>query len=69
MKKLIQNTGGYQLYAELRSIPALKGEYELKFTTVYDNAKDPDAEQVKAQFILTEDAVNNLWDVLSDNKN
>jgi len=68
MKKLIQNTGGYQLYAELRPIPALKGEYELRFTTVYDHAKDPDDEHIAAKFILTEDAVNNLWDVLNEDK-
>ncbi len=61
MKKLIQNTGGYQLYAELRPIEALNNkEYVLKFTTVYDNAKDPDAEQVKFQAVLDESALKSL---------
>ena len=66
MKKLIQNTGGYQLYAELKPIAALGNkEFELKFTTVYDYSKDPDAEQVKAQFIMTEDGLNNLFDLVN----
>lgn len=61
MKKLIQNTGGYQLFAELKPIEALANrEYVLKFSTVYDNAKDPDAEQIKFQIILDKSAVENL---------
>ncbi len=66
MKKLIQNTGGYQLYAEVRPIAAFNNkQFELRFTTVYDNAKDPDAEQLKAQFILSEEGLNNLFDVFN----
>jgi hypothetical protein len=66
MKKLIQDNGGFQLYAEFRAIEALNNQqYELKFTTVYDNAKDPNAEQVNAQFIMTEDGINNLFDIIN----
>jgi hypothetical protein len=54
------------LFAELRPIAALGNkEFELKFTTVYDNAKDPNAEQVNAQFIMTEDGINNLFDIIN----
>ena len=68
MKKLIQDTGGFQLYAELKPIAALGNkQYELKFTTKWLDSKNPDEEMVKAQFILTEDGVNKLWDVLNGN--
>ena len=68
MKKLLQDTGGFQLYAELKPIAALNNEqYELKFTTVWRDSKNPDEEMVKAQFILTEDGLNSLWDVVNAN--
>ena len=65
MKKLISNSGGYQLYAELKPIALSKaGETELRFTTVYDNAKDPTDEQLKFQLILDPSAVENLGQLL-----
>lgn len=66
MKKLISNSGGYQLYAELKPIPAMKNtQHDLRFTTVYENAKDPSDEQLKFQLILDDDAVANLKDIIS----
>jgi hypothetical protein len=65
MKKLISNSGGYQLYAELKPISLSKaGETELRFTTVYDNAKDPTDEHLKFQLILDPSAVENLGQLL-----
>ena len=49
------------MYAELRPIPASRaGESELRFTTVYEGSKDPDAEQLKFQLILDPTALRNL---------
>ena len=65
MKKLIQDDGGFQLYAELNPIAALKNEqYELKFTTKWADSKNPDGEMVKAQFILNEEALDILWKLI-----
>ena len=69
MKKLIQDTGGFQLYAELRHIEALGNtQHELKFITLWADSKNPEEEMVKSQFILTEQGLNNLWDVLNGNQ-
>jgi hypothetical protein len=66
MKKLISNSGGYQMYAELRPIELSKAnELELRFTTVYEDAKDPTDEQVKFQLILDQATLDNLKEVLS----
>lgn len=66
MKKLISNSGGYQLYAELKPIPAMKNkQHELRFTTRYEHAKDPSDEQLKFQLILDDDAVASLKDIIS----
>ncbi len=68
MKRLLQDNAGYQLYAELKPIAALNNsQYELKFTTVYKDSKRPDDEQVKAQFILNEEAVDILWKLIGTN--
>jgi hypothetical protein len=67
MKKLIQNTGGYQLYAELAPIEAMKGENVLKFTTVYDHAKDPDDQHTPFMCIMDDAALQNLKDLINGN--
>ncbi len=65
MKKLLQDTGGFQLFAELKPIAALKNEqYELKFRTKWADSKNPDEEMVKAQFILNEEALDILWKLI-----
>jgi len=65
MKLLLQDTGGFKLYAELRPIPALKNkEHELKFTTVWEGARGDVEEHVSSQFILTDAAVENLKKVI-----
>lgn len=66
MKTLISNNGGYKLFAELKEIPLSKDhEHELRFTTVYEDAKDPNDEQVKFQIILDEEALSNLTDLIN----
>ena len=65
MKKLIQDTGGFQLYAEFRPIEALNNQqHELKFTTKWADSKNPDEEMVKAQFILNDEAADILWKLI-----
>jgi len=67
MKKLISNSGGYQLYVELKLIPAMKNkQHELRFTTKYEHAKDPDDEQLKFQLILDDEALENLKEIIGD---
>jgi hypothetical protein len=61
MKTLISNNGGYKLFMELKPVPALKNqEYELRFTTVFEHAKDPTDEQLKFQLVLDQAALANL---------
>lgn len=65
MKKLIQDNAGFQLYAELKPIAALDNkQYELKFTTIWKESKNPDKEMVKAQFILSEEALDTLFKLM-----
>lgn len=66
MKKLIQKTGVYELYAELNQFSAHGStDHELKFTTIWTDAKDPTAEQVKAQFILSRSEIQQLVKLLN----
>ena len=53
MKTLISDTNGYRVYAELRDYDRSNGNRQLRFITVWDNAKDPKGEQVKFEMILT----------------
>ena len=65
MKRLIQDNAGFQLYAELKPIAALdNNQYELKFTTIWKESKNPDEEMVKAQFILSEEALDTLFKLI-----
>ena len=67
MKFLIQKNAGYELYAEMRPISALGNkEHELIFTTKWADSKNPDEEQVKAQFIIDEEAIKNLKNLVSN---
>ena len=70
MKVLIQQTPVYEVYAELTQFGAYGGtDHELKFTTVYTDAKDPTAEQVKAQFILDRHSIKKLANLLNIHNN
>jgi len=66
MKKLILQTNeapgsSYQLYAELHKVGNLT---QLKFTSVWTEAKDPGAPQNKFETYLTDDARSNLRELL-----
>ena len=64
MKTLISDNGGYQVYAELRDYARSNGNRQLRFITVWDNAKDPEGEQVKFEMILTPEQRKLLKEVL-----
>lgn len=64
MKILLQDNGGYQLYAAIRPLPTDLSQHELKFTTVWAGARDVVEEQTAAQFILDDQAVENLLKIL-----
>ena len=55
------------MYAELKALPLSKAnEVELRFTTSYDDAKDPTDEQVKFQLILDQATLTELKRVFAD---
>lgn len=69
MKKLISETlDGYRVYADLFPVPDPEGYTMLKITTQWDNAKNPEDEQVKFTQILSSTALNNLYQLLKDSQ-
>lgn len=64
MKTLISDTNGYQLYVETRDYLKSNGNKQLRFITVWDDAKDPTGEQVKFEMILTPEQRQKLKEVL-----
>jgi hypothetical protein len=64
MKILLQDNGGYKLYAAIRTLPTDSSQHELKFTTVWDGARGSVEELNAAQFILDDQAVENLVKIL-----
>jgi hypothetical protein len=65
MKILLQDNGGYKMYAAIRPLPTDPSQHELKFTTVWDGARGTVEELNAAQFILDDQAVDNLLKILS----
>jgi hypothetical protein len=58
------------MYAELTQFSGYGGtDHVLKFTSVYTDAKDPTAEQVKAQFILDRHSIRTLVSLLNIHDN
>jgi hypothetical protein len=58
MKTLIQNTGGYQLYADIKTVTSVHPrQHQVKFITVYEHSKQSSEERVKAQFFLDDAAL------------
>jgi hypothetical protein len=69
MKKLITETqDGYRVYADLFSVPDPSGYTMLKITTQWDNAKNPEDEQVKFTQLLSPTALENLYQLLKDSR-
>ena len=64
MKILLQDNGGYKLYVAIRPLPTDPTQHELKFTTVWEGARGPVEELNAAQFILDDQAVDNLIGIL-----
>lgn len=62
----VKETSGstYQLFADLNPVDSPAGHHMLTFYSVWTGAKDPEAPQVKGQFMLGPDAINNLKELL-----
>jgi hypothetical protein len=68
MKKLIDNSGGYKTYVELRPFtnPAHVGWNSLIISTVWEGARGEVHEQKKFELNLEPDSLKNLKDLLNE---
>jgi hypothetical protein len=64
MKIELHNIDGYHTYAYLEPAADPAGYYSLKFTSQWETARDPVAEQTKFNMLLSPDALNNLRTLL-----
>lgn len=64
MKTLLSDSGDYKVYVEVNSYLRSDGGVELKFTSKWDSAKNPDEEQVRFRTILTAEQRKILKDLL-----
>jgi len=64
MKHLLCDNGGYEMYVELSDYLRSNGNLVLKFTSKYQDSKNPDDEQVRFQIILTEEQRKVLKSIL-----
>jgi hypothetical protein len=64
MKIKLSNVDGYHTYAYLEPAADPVGYYSIKFTSQWETAKDPTAEQTKFNMLLSPDALNNLRTLL-----
>ena len=64
MKIQLSNVDGYYTYASLEPIQHPQGYHSLKVTSQWETAKDPDAEQVKVNLLLSPEALNNLRELI-----
>ena len=64
MKTLISENGAYKVYAEVSDYIRSEGNANLKFITVWEDAKDPTGEQVKFQMILNPEQRQRLKEIL-----
>ena len=62
----VKETSGstYQLFADLSAVDSPANHHMLTFYSVWTGAKDPEAPQVKGQFMLGPDAIANLKELL-----
>ncbi len=70
MKKLIQEVqeasgSSYQLWAEITACPNPVGYTQLKFTSVWTGAKNPELPQRKGDMLLSPEAMKNLQELLA----
>jgi hypothetical protein len=68
VKKLIDNSGEIHTYVELKPLtnPQHQGWYQLRVSTVYDAARNPNEEQVKLDMCLSPDAYSKLKGLFND---
>jgi hypothetical protein len=68
MKKLIDNSGGYQTFVELRPFknPAHEGWNSLIITTVWDGARGEVHEQRQFEINLEPESLKNLKELLNE---
>lgn len=63
MEKIITEVGGHKVYASVDEVYGQRGMYSLTFSSSLENAKDPDARQVKFQTFLTWSQMKELGDL------
>lgn len=65
MKTVIQDNGGYAMYAQVEKIELSKdNEYVLKFSTTFDQSRDPTSERTVAQFVMRHTELAALQDLI-----
>ena len=64
MKTLISNNGGYKMFAEIINPVRDIGQRQLKFTTQWEDSKNPEEFQNKFECMLTEEEFKRLKDIL-----
>ena len=57
MKKIISDNGNFVRSVELLKCASPKDHYQLKFTSKWRDAKDPEAEQVNFTAMLTKEEI------------
>lgn len=60
MKTMLQENGGYKLFAETRVLDVSQGLIQLTFSSSYDGAKNPHAERKIYEFFLNKESVDKL---------
>lgn len=64
MKKELSNVEGFITYCYLEPVEHPEGYHSLKFSSQWTNAKDPNAEHVKLNLLLSPEALDNLKSIL-----
>lgn len=64
MKIELSNVDGYHTYGYLEPANHPAGYYSFTVTSQWETAKDPIAEQVKFKMLLSQDALNNLRELI-----
>jgi hypothetical protein len=66
MKTVIQDNSGYTMYAEVEKIEMSRdNEYVLRFSTTYDQSRNPNNDRTVAQFILRRNEIAVLTNLLA----
>lgn len=60
MKVLLQDNGGYKLYASVRKLEDKYGLTQVVLSSTFDGAKDPNDERKIMEVFLSKEAVDKL---------